>query len=187
MEGMAMANDTGKISVKGGETERSGGTALAQSGRAIRGLRDEIDRLFDDFSSSMLSFPFARRAFDLEPFWGRKTPITALMPVVDMVEKEKEYQITAELPGLDEKDVDVTLSDDTLTISGEKKEEKEERRKGYYMSERSYGAFNRSFRLPDGVDREKIDAKFDKGVLTVTLSKTLESQKKEKKIAIKGK
>jgi HSP20 family protein len=187
MEDITMANDAGKVPVKGGEPERAGAGALAQPGRAIRSLRDEVDRLFDDFSSSMLSFPFTRRAFDLEPFWARKAPFTASLPVVDMVEKEKEFQITAELPGLDEKDVDVTLSDDVLTISGEKKEEKEEKRKGYYMSERSYGAFNRTFRLPDGVDREKIDAKFEKGVLAVTLPKTPESQKKEKKIAIKGK
>ncbi|MFO0996713.1 MAG: Hsp20/alpha crystallin family protein [Alphaproteobacteria bacterium] len=182
-----MANDVGKVPVKGGEAERTGGAALTQPGRAIRSLRDEIDRLFDDFSSSAWNFPFGRRAFSLEPFWSRQPAPSAIMPVVDMVEKDKEFQITAELPGLDEKDVEVTLSDDVLTISGEKREEKEEKRKGYYMSERSYGSFSRAFRLPDGIDREKIDAKFEKGVLSVVLPKSPEAQKKEKKIAIKGK
>jgi HSP20 family protein len=73
------------------------------------------------------------------------------------------------------------------TIKGEKKEEKEEKAKNYYVSERRYGAFQRSFQLPSGVDAEKIEANFQKGVLTVTLPKTLDAQKKEKKIAGKAK
>ena len=108
-------------------------------------------------------------------------------PVVDVVEKEREYQVSAELPGLEEKDVEVSVADDMLTIKGEKKEEKEEKAKNYYLSERRYGAFQRSFRLPPGVDSAKIEANFQKGVLTVTLPKTPEAQKKEKKIEIKTK
>jgi HSP20 family protein len=77
------------------------------------------------------------------------------------------------------------LSDGTLTIKGEKKDEKEERNKDYYLSERRYGSFQRSFSVPDGVDAEKIEAAFKNGVLTVTLPKTPEAQKKEKKIEIK--
>jgi HSP20 family protein len=107
--------------------------------------------------------------------------------VVDVVETEKEYQITAELPGLSEKDVEVVVADEILTIKGEKKEEKEEKAKNYYLSERRYGAFKRSFQLPSGVDADKIEAGFQNGVLTLTLPKTPEAQKSEKKIAIKTK
>ncbi len=108
-------------------------------------------------------------------------------PFVDVVEKEKECQISAELPGLDEKDVEVSIADDLLTIKGEKKEEREEKAKNYYASERRYGAFQRSFQIPSGVDADKIGASFQKGVLMVTLPKTPEAQTKEKKIAIEAK
>ena len=83
--------------------------------------------------------------------------------------------------------IEVKVADDILTIKGEKKEEKEEKDKNYYMSERRYGSFQRSFQLPAGVDQSKIDASFQKGVLTVTLPKSPEAQKKEKKIAVKAK
>ena len=91
-----------------------------------------------------------------------------------------------ELPGLDEKNVEIKLSNHTLTIKGEKKEEKEEKDKDYYLSERRYGSFQRSFQVPEGVDTGKIDASFSKGVLTVKLPKTAEAQKAEKKITVKA-
>ena len=111
----------------------------------------------------------------------------AAIPAVDLVEREKEYAITAELPGLDDKNVEIKLSNGTLTISGEKKDEREEKEKDYYFSERRYGSFKRAFRVPDGVDADKIEAAFDKGVLTIRLPKTAEAQKAEKKIDIKSK
>jgi HSP20 family protein len=86
---------------------------------------------------------------------------------------------------MDEKDIAVKLSNGTLTIKGEKHEEKEEKKKDYYLSERRYGSFQRSFTVPDGVDEDKIEAAFKNGVLTVSLPKTPEAQKKEKQIAIK--
>ena len=95
--------------------------------------------------------------------------------------------MTAELPGLDAADIDVKFAHNVLTISGEKKEEKEEKKekkKDYYLSERRYGSFQRSFQLPDGIDAGKIEAKFDKGILKVTLPKTEKAQNHEKKIAI---
>ena len=115
--------------------------------------------------------PFGRSVFDVEPFrrgeigWGKA-------PAVDIVDKEKAYEITAELPGMDESNIDVKFSDGTLTIKGEKREEKEEKKKDYYLSERRYGSFQRSFSVPDGVDADKIEASFKNGVLTVTLPKT---------------
>ena len=87
---------------------------------------------------------------------------------------------------MDEGDIELKLSGDTLTLKGEKKAEKEERRKDYYLSERRYGSFQRSFRVPENVDAEKIQASFKKGVLAITLPKTTESLKTEKKITVTG-
>src|SRR3546814_10571050 len=82
------------------------------------------------------------------------------MPAMDVVEKENSFEITAELPGLDEKDVEVKLAGNSLIIKGEKRQDHKEERDGYHLSERSYGSFQRSFALPEGVDRDKIDATF---------------------------
>jgi HSP20 family protein len=90
------------------------------------------------------------------------------------------------LPGLDEKNVEVKVANGVLTIKGEKQDEKEEKKKDYYMRERSFGSFERSFAVPDGVDADKIEANFKKGVLSVTLPKTQEAQKAEKKIEVKA-
>ena len=119
----------------------------------------------------------------MEPFWRGEE---GLAPAVDIVEGEKAYEVTAELPGMDDKDIEVTLTDDVLTIKGEKREEKEEKRKNYRFSERHYGAFERSFEAPEGVDADKIEANFKKGVLTVTLPKKPEAQKATKKIDVKA-
>ena len=153
--------------------------------RPFESLRREVERLFDDFGVGSWRLPFGRSAFDVEPFW-RGEPSWGKAPAVDIAENQKAYEITAELPGMDESNIDVKFSDGTLTIKGEKKEEKEEKKKDYYLSERRYGSFQRSFGVPDGVDADKIEAHFKNGVLTVTLPKTPEAQKSEKKIAIKN-
>jgi HSP20 family protein len=145
-------------------------------------LRREIDRLFDDFGFG--SFRMPRSLFDTEPFW-RAEPAFAKLPAVDIADGDKAYEITAELPGIDEKNVEVKLANGVLTIKGEKKEEKEEKQKDYHLSERRFGSFQRAFTVPEGIDSDKIDATFKDGVLTVTLPKTVEAQKKEKQIAIK--
>jgi HSP20 family protein len=95
-------------------------------------------------------------------------------------------EITAELPGMDEKNIEVKVTDGILTIKGEKQEEKEEKKKDYYLHERHFGSFERSFGLPEGVDINKIEAAFKKGVLTVTLPKKPEAQKPAKKIEVKA-
>ncbi len=105
---------------------------------------------------------------------------------MDLVEREGEYEITAELPGIDEKDVEVKVVNRMLTIRGEKNEQKEEKQKDYFLSERRFGSFQRSFQLPEGADADKIEAHFAKGVLTVKVPKAAEAQKPEKKIAIKS-
>jgi HSP20 family protein len=106
------------------------------------------------------------------------------MPAVDVTEADGGYEVTAELPGMDEKNIEVKLANRTLTIKGEKRDEKEETKKDYYMRERNFGSFQRSFTLPEGVDIDKIEASFKKGVLTVTVPKTAEAKKAEKKIAV---
>lgn len=144
-------------------------------------MRREVDRLFEDFDGGLWRAPFRHSLFDYAPFGRFGAPA---LPVVDIAEKDGEYQITAELPGLDEKDVEVKVANGGLTIRGQKKEEKDETKKGYHLAERRYGAFERSFAIPEGVDADKISASFSKGVLTVSLPKTAEAQKREKKIAI---
>lgn len=109
-----------------------------------------------------------------------------MAPRVDVTEDENAYEITAEMPGVEEKDVEVTVKENRLTLRGEKKSEKEEKKKDYHMTERSYGSFERSFRLPADVMADKIKADFAKGVLTLTLPKTPEAKSKERKIAIKA-
>jgi HSP20 family protein len=140
-------------------------------------FRGDMDRLFDRFGNGfgLPSFP---RFFDVESNG-------ASVPAVDVAETDNAYTITAELPGMDEKDIDVTVSGDTITIKGEKKQEKEEKNKNYYVSERSYGMFQRSLALPPGIDRDKIAADFAKGVLTLMLPKSAEAQQQQKKIEVK--
>jgi len=99
----------------------------------------------------------------------------------------QQYQpLTSELAGMDEKNIDLQIANGVLTIRGEKQDEKEEKKKDYYMRERSYGSFERTFEVPEGVDTDKIEAAFKKGVLTVTLPKKAEAQKPAKKIEVKA-
>jgi HSP20 family protein len=117
-------------------------------------LQGEVERLFDDFSRGL-------------PAFGSK----GVLPSTDVTETDKEIQVTAELPGLEEKDVQINFADDVLTISGEKKAEKEEKDENYRVVERSYGSFSRSLQLPRGIDPDSIKASMAKGVLKVTVPK----------------
>ena len=158
--------------------------APARAPDLLQSFRGEMDRLFDRFAGGF-GLPAFRRMFDLDPASRMESAFSFSAPAVDMTEDDKAYKITAELPGLDEKDIDVTVSGDMLTLKGEKRYEKDEQDKNRYMTERAYGSFQRSFVLPDGIDREKIAADLSKGVLTITLPKTPEAQKQQKKIEVK--
>ena len=164
------------------ETKRESAPARWQW-PGLGNLRNEIDRLFEDFDPGS-PFPFRRALREIEPLWRGEMTWTA--PAVDMVENEKEYELTAELPGLDEKNIELKVSNGMMTIKGEKQEQKEEKKKDYFLSERRFGSFERTFRLPEGVETDKIAATIKKGVLTVTLPKTVEAQKPEKKIEVKS-
>src|SRR5215468_6166002 len=144
-------------------------------------FRGEMDRLFDRFG-----FPSLRRVFDIEPSWRSASSFSFSTPAINMSEDDKAYKISAELPGTDPKDIDVSLSGDTLVVKGEKRQEKEEKDKNYHFSERFYGSFQRSFQLPLSIDRDKVAADFSNGVLTITLLKTAEAQKPQKKIEVKS-
>jgi HSP20 family protein len=144
--------------------------------REMESLHRDMDRLFEGlwsegFGSSLVPETWARGE---------------IMPQLDIAEDDKAFAVKVDLPGLDEKDVEVTLSDRVLTIRGEKKEDKETKEKDYYRRERAYGAFRRSIEIPAAVDAAKIEASFKKGVLTIQLPKTKEAQEKIKQIEVKA-
>ena len=160
------------------KTERSSAPS-AQTWRPFESLHREIDRLLEDFNSGFWRSSFRSPIFDLVPTsW-------AAAPAVDFTDTEKAYELTAELPGIDEKNVEVKVANGVLTIKGEKNQEKEEKKKDYYLRERNFGSFERSFQVPDSVDSDKIEASFKKGVLTVSLPKKPEAQKATKRIDVK--
>lgn len=138
-------------------------------------LQRDINHVFDDFWDKV------------ENGWnGRSDVVGTFGPSTDVTETDKSVNVSIELPGMTEKDIDISLSSDVMTIRGEKKVEHEEERKGVYMAERSYGSFYRTVPLPAGVDTDKADAKFKNGVLTVSLPKTAEAQAKVKRIPVKA-
>jgi HSP20 family protein len=122
-------------------------------------LRREMDRVFDRF-------------FDFEPGWGGLEAAGEWAPKVDLSETKDAFVVRAEIPGVEQKDIQVSLQDQMLTIKGEKAKEKEEKDEHYHRTERSYGAFARAMRLPAAVDASKVTASFKDGVLIVTLPKT---------------
>ena len=177
-----MAETPTKVPVRTGQQS----TAATPFGRhPFEAFRREMDRLFDDFGRGFWPSPFPRSLFDVAPF-GRGEQGWAATPKVDVTETDKAYEIGAELPGMDEKNIEVKVANGVLTIQGEKQEEKEEKNKDYHLRERSFGSFQRSFQVPDDVDIDKIQCSFKKGLLTVTLPKTAQAQKAAKKIEVKA-
>lgn len=179
-------NDVAKVPVKRAEQGMREPAALPMW-RPFDDLRREVDRLFTDFDQGLS--PMTRRPlFGFDDLWRRRGGASALLatPAVDVVEKDDAYVVSAELPGMDNKDIEVEVANDRLTLRGEKQEAREEKKGGYHLQERRYGSFERSFRLPEGVDAAAIDAGFAKGVLTVTLPKTAEARKATRKIEVKG-
>lgn len=158
-------------------------------------LREEVDHLFDNFFSGFALGPFghgpdrlqtsALRRFE-NAFAGLSTPFEGLHIKADVRETEDAFLIDAEIPGLDESDIDVTAQDGMLTISGHKKEETKKDEDDYHLSERHYGSVKRSFPLPGGIDLGKTKAKYKNGVLTVTMPKKAISKPKSKSIPITG-
>jgi HSP20 family protein len=153
-------------------SRRSEERSLAQrGGDPLSHLRNQINRVFDDFWGESWLAPRQEMAAG---FW----------PQIDVTETDKEIKVSAEIPGVEPKDIDVSVEDGMLTIKGEKKYEREEKEKGQYRMERSYGSFERAIELPAEVDESKAKAEFKKGVLRLTLPKPPGAPSRRKKIAV---
>jgi HSP20 family protein len=138
----------------------------------FRALQRQIDQVFSDFSRDLSGLSWPRNG--------------AMNLFVDVAETDKALEVSAEMPGVEEKDIKVTLAGDVLTIKGEKKSAKDEKGKDYRLSERSYGMYERSMALPFRADASKIEAKFEKGVLKVTVAKPPEAQAALQQIPVKA-
>jgi len=145
----------------------------------LSSLQRRMNRVFDDFFGDFGDINFA-------PLRALSGTGSEFVPRMDVSDTDKEIMITAELAGIDEKDVDITLQDDVLTIRGEKKVQRDENEKSYHLVERSSGTFSRSIALPAEIEQDKIEATFKKGVLTIRLPKQPVEESKAKKIEIKG-
>jgi HSP20 family protein len=141
--------------------------------REFSTLQDRMNRLFRDSYNSE---------------GGRDESLTAssFAPAVDVYEDEHQVSLKIEVPGIDEKDIDVRIENNTLTVHGERKIEKEEKEENYRRVERQYGSFTRTFTLPTTVDSEKVQANYDKGVLKIALPKKAEAKPKQIKVNVGG-
>ncbi|WP_428408391.1 Hsp20/alpha crystallin family protein [Hyphococcus sp.] len=135
-------------------------------------LNDAFDRFFERFER-----PFFDRSFGLAGL---------LQPSVDITESDKQIKIAVDLPGMDEDDIDVSLTGDVLTIRGERRHEREEDEKGYFLHERSYGSFYRTIPLPPGLETDRAKAEFKKGVLRITMPKSSHAKDLTKRIEVKA-
>jgi HSP20 family protein len=153
---------------------KGGALAKREEDNPVFSLQRDINRIFEDFW----------KRFD-QPF-GTLGHWDAGGPRTEIAETDNALEVSVELPGINGKDVDISLTDNALTIKGEKKSERDDTKKGYHLSERSYGSFYRSIPLPSGVDTDKANAEFKNGVLTVTLPKTQEALSRVKKIEVKA-
>ena len=159
----------------GRDKDKTPSTDSADKSNALASLQRDINNVFEDFWDR------------IENGWnGRTRPVGMFGPRADVAETDDSVEIAVELPGMSEDDIDIALSGDVLTIRGEKKVEHEKKRKGVYMSERSYGAFYRTIPLPPDVDTDKANAEFKRGVLKVTLPKSEDAQSRIKRIPVKA-
>ncbi len=170
-----MAENVAKLPVK---VEK-----VAAPWRPFASFRREVDRLFEDFDQDLWGSHFRRSMFEAEPTW-RQEMMSGAAPAVDIAESDKAFELTAELPGMDEKSIEIKLVNGGLTIKGEKMQEKEEKKKNYHRVERAYGTFSRSFTLPQTVSGDGATAEYKNGVLRVTLQKREEV--KARRIEISG-
>jgi HSP20 family protein len=141
---------------------------------------DEAERWFEEAFRRPLSL-LSRRRWP----WTRMSELEEISPSVDIFEKGNDLVVKAELPGMRKEDIEVSVTDHTMRISGEKKREEKIEKKNYYWEERSYGSFTRSFQIPSEVQTDKVEANFKDGVLEIRIPKTKEALNKEKKVKVK--
>jgi HSP20 family protein len=137
----------------------------------------DLDRMFEDFLGRRLGTFWPER-------WWPAAGIERTTPAVDLYEEKDDIVVKAELPGMEKDNIEVNLSDKRLTIKGEKKQEEEVKKEGYYRSERSYGSFVRTLELPREVQTDKVKAAFKNGILEIRLPKTEEAKKKETRVKV---
>jgi HSP20 family protein len=167
-----MIKETSESSSKSLPATRGAASFTDQLIEPLNRLRSEVDRLFDDFPVRFLTFPLGLSATKL-PF-----------PAVEMKENTTGFKLSVEVPGIDAKDVDVTIDEGVLVIKGEKKQEREEKEKGYLYSERSYGSFERRIALPANANAQEVKARAKDGVLQITIGKIEKPVESGRKIAI---
>lgn len=149
----------------------------------VYSLQREMNRFFDEFFRG--SGNVWERFGEFPPLYGEQQSITEITPHIDMSETDKELVVKVDLPGMTDKDVDISINRDLLTITGEKKQEKEQNEKGWYRMERQYGSFSRSIPLPYEIEADKAEALYKNGVLTVKLPKSAVQQRAVKNITVK--
>lgn len=155
--------------------------AVTKSWHPIEALRHQIEHFYNDLSGGLWAQQY--------PSFVERTALPSLFrdfPPVDIAETDIGYEIATELPGVSEKDVEVSIDRGTLQIKGARHEERKDSHKGYFLQERSFGSFDRAFRLPEDADSAKVEALFKNGVLTVRIPKTAGAGKDVKKVAVKA-
>ena len=190
-----MAKAGSKVPVKRKKTtKRKSGVRKSLSKAAetvtpLASLREEVDSLFDRFSEDWPHLPnlfgkgWSYPVADLERRFNMSK--LELTPRVDVSESDQKYSIEMELPGMTAENIDITTGDDSLTVKGHKQDEHEEKNKNYHVKERSFGSFQRSFRIPNGVDQSKIEATYANGVLDIALPKTEDIETKKRSVKVK--
>lgn len=176
-----MAKKSEEIEVK--REPAQAGAVLPLDWEPLRALQQQMARLMSDFDWPDFRFNPPRKMMMPATLWPESG---VAMPPVDLVERNGGYELQAELPGLKEDQIEIKVSDGLMTIKGEKSAERVEDEADFHLRERSYGAFQRTFRMPSGVDADKIQAKFENGVLKVDLPKTAAALQKERKIEVKA-
>lgn len=156
----------------------SSSVPVSRGANPIVSFQDEMNKLFNDFFGDA-SLPSWWRGSDAG------SAAFAVSPALDVAESDKEFRVTAEVPGMEIKDVQINIADGYVTIKGEKKQEEKEEREGYFRQERSYGSFQRVIALPDNANFDKADASMKNGVLTIVVPKKAGAQSKERKLEIK--
>lgn len=167
----------------GGQTGSQTGAPQVADWEPLRALRHQLDRLMGDFDWPELRTGRSRRHAGSSHGWQQ---MGMAAPVVDLVERDGAFELQAELPGLAQNQIEIKLSDGMMTIKGEKSAEKIEDTDDYHLRERSFGSFQRSFRVPSSVDTDKIEARFENGVLKVLLPKSANAKEQERKIEVKS-
>lgn len=185
-----MAAKSSHVTVKKGDNEgRQERAPATRPYWPMSGFGGDLDRMLNRYLPEGWPHMGMGNLMDFDPFRGMAAfeAGKALQSAkADVSEADSEYEISVELPGIDEKDIELDVSEGMLTLKAEKRDEREEKKKNYHLTERSFGSVRRSFRVPDGVDAAKIKAEFSKGVLQVTLPKTKEAKAKQRRIPVKS-